>query len=192
MSSNGSAGMPGMNAMGDTLEFVKNLWGSMKVPGMSVPSLSPEEIDKQIADLKAVESWLQINMSMLRSSIQALEVQSATLTALRSMGESFAKAATPPSDDKPAFESPFATEQKAEGESPAGAMPETAALAAQLANPALWWNAVQDQFSNAVSQVMTPAAAPKKKAAKKAAAKKTAASKATAAKTAARKRTGKA
>lgn len=190
MSSNGSTGMPGMNAMGDTLEFVKNLWGSMKVPGMSVPSLSPEEIDKQIADLKAVESWLQINMSMLRSSIQALEVQSATLTALRSMGESFAKAATPApaSDDKPSFESPFAQQQKAEAEAPAGAMPETAALAAQLANPALWWNAVQDQFSNAVSQVMTPAATPKKKAAKKAPAKKTAASKATAAKPAARKR----
>ena len=193
MSSNGSAGMPGMNAMGDTLEFVKNLWGSMKVPGMSVPSLSPEEIDKQIADLKAVESWLQINMSMLRSSIQALEVQSATLSALRSMGQSFAKAAAPASDDKPAFESPFAKEQKTEGEAPSGAMPETAALAAQLANPALWWNAVQDQFSNAVSQVMTPAAAPKKKAAKKKApAKKTAAAKATVAKPAARKRTGKA
>ncbi len=192
MSSNGSAGMPGMNAMGDTLEFVKNLWGSMKVPGMSMPSLSPEEIDKQIADLKAVESWLQINMSMLRSSIQALEVQSATLTALRSMGQSFAKAAAPASDEQPAFESPFAKQQKAEGEAPAGAMPETAALAAQLSNPALWWNAVQDQFSNAVSQVMTPAATPKKKAAKKATAKKTAASKATAAKPAARKRTGKA
>ena len=39
-------------------------------------------------------------------------------------------------------------------------MPETAALAAQLANPAMWWNAVQDQFSNAVNQVMTPVATP--------------------------------
>lgn len=83
----------GANPMGDTLAFVKQLWSGMKIPGMSIPSLSPEDIDKQIADLKAVESWLQVNMNMLRSSIQALEVQSATLTALRSMGESFAKAA---------------------------------------------------------------------------------------------------
>lgn len=192
MSSNGTTGMPGMNAMGDTLEFVKNLWGSMKIPGMSVPSLSPEEIDKQIADLKAVESWLQINMGMLRSSIQALEVQSATLSALRSMGDTFAKAASPaPAADKPAFESPFAKDEKAGGDANVGGMPETAALAAQLANPAMWWNAVQDQFSNAVNQVMTPVATPKKRAAKKAPAKKAAASKASASKTTARKRASK-
>ena len=93
MSGNDTNGMPGANALGDTMEFVKGLWASMKLPGMSMPSLSPEDIDKQIADLKAVESWLQMNMNMLRGTIQALEVQSATLNALRSMGQTFANAA---------------------------------------------------------------------------------------------------
>ena len=51
MSTNGSNDTPGANAMGDTLAFVKQLWGSMKIPGMAMPSLSPEDIDKQIADL---------------------------------------------------------------------------------------------------------------------------------------------
>lgn len=187
MSSNGTTGMPGMNAMGDTLEFVKNLWGSMKIPGMSMPSLSPDDIDKQIADLKAVESWLQVNMNMLRSSIQALEVQSATLSALRSMGESFAKAtSTSPSDDKPAFESPFTKDAKTEeSDTSAGAMPDAATMAAQFANPAVWWNAVQEQFSNAVSQAMTPVTTPAKKSPKKTAAKKTAVKKAGASKSAA-------
>lgn len=174
MSGNDMSGMPGANAMGDTMAFVKNLWSSMKLPGMSVPSLSPEDIDKQIADLKAVESWLQMNMSMLRSTIQALEVQSATLNALRSMGQSFTNAAhaasTPPTDSRPggerpfeqSFESPFnqsAAEPSASaGTTDAGSFPDTAALAAQFANPATWWNTVQEQFSNAVGQALTPAA----------------------------------
>ena len=188
MSSNFNTGMPGANAMGDTLEFVKNLWGSMKIPGMSVPSMAPEDIDKQIADLKAVESWLQLNMNMLRSSIQALEVQSATLSALRSMGESFTKATTMSSSAEaaPEFDSPFAKERKSESAAASGAMPDPAAMAAQFANTAVWWVTVQQQFSNAVSQAMTPPA-PAQKTPKKASPKKT-----TASKTAAKKRTGKA
>ncbi len=194
MSSNAPFGLPGANAMGDTLEFVKNLWGSMKVPGMSMPSLSAEDIDKQIADLKAVESWLQINMNMLRSSIQALEVQSATLSALRSMGESFSKATSVPSsseEDRPAFESPFSSSARAEGSSSASATPDPAAMAAQFANPAVWWNTVQEQFSNAVSQAMTPVVTAAKPSPKKSAAKKAPAKKAAAAKTTTRKRASK-
>ncbi len=192
MSHHGSNDMPGANAMGDTLAFVKQLWGSMKIPGMSIPSLSPEDIDKQIADLKAVESWLQVNMNMLRSSIQALEVQSATLAALRSVGESFAKAASgagtsSAADDKPSFESPF--QSPFDQATSSGAAPDPAAMAAPFANAAVWWNAMQEQFSNAVGQAMqqaTPAEpkTSKKPTAKKASAAKPAASRKRAAKTA--------
>ncbi len=178
----GAGGMPGANPMGDTLEFVKNLWGSMKIPGMSMPSMSPDDIDKQIADLKAVESWLQMNMNMLRGSIQALEVQSATLSALRSMSQSFAQAASPPSaaQGMPAFETPFAQPASppagaADDRPAAGTLPETAAMAAQFANPAMWWNLVQEQFANAVEQATAPE---KKTTARKATAKKSAAKKA--------------
>lgn len=85
--------IPGFGAMTETLDFVKNMWGGMSspgmgIPGMVMPTLSVEEIDKQIKDLKAVESWLTVNMSMLRGTIQALEVQSATISTLKSMGES--------------------------------------------------------------------------------------------------------
>lgn len=83
--------IPGMNAMGDTLSFVKKLWGSMQVPGMVAPPMSIDELDKKIQDLKTVESWLTVNMNMLRGTIQALEVQRATIAALQSLGESFAQ-----------------------------------------------------------------------------------------------------
>ena len=192
MSNYGSNDTPGANAMGDTLAFVKQLWGSMKIPGMAMPSLSPEDIDKQIADLKAVESWLQVNMNMLRGSIQALEVQSATLTALRSVGESFAKAASgagssAPADDKPAFESPFQSSFQSPFQSSFQSPPEQAAqsdaaadpasMAAPFANAAVWWNAMQEQFSNVVGQAMQQATPAEAKSSKKPAAKKTASGK---------------
>ena len=170
MSSNDMGGLPGAGAMNDTLEFVRNMWGAMKIPGMSMPSMSPDDINKQIADLKAVESWLQMNMSMLRTTIQTLEVQSATLSAIQTMGQSFSQASTgrPATEAKPGFDSPF--EKMADkADKPASGMPDTSALAAQFANTALWWNTVQDQFAQAVNQAVTPAKEPvsKKPAAKK-------------------------
>ncbi len=192
MNNSGMSGLPGANPMGDTMEFMKNLWGSMKIPGMGMPSMSAEDINKQITDLKAVESWLQMNMNMLRSTIQTLEVQSATLSALQAMSDSFTQATAPraASNDAPPFESPFQSRPQASefhepaakaAEAPAG-MPDTSAISAQFANPAVWWNAMQEQFSNAVSQAVKPSANAKKKtAAGNTVKKKTAAKKSTAA-----------
>jgi hypothetical protein len=94
---------PAMPGMTDTLEFVKNLWGSMQIPGtglpgmpgmpgITAPPMSSEDLDKRIADLKAVESWLNLNLTMLRGTIQALEVQRGTLLTLKTMGASMAEA----------------------------------------------------------------------------------------------------
>ena len=80
-----------MGAINDPLNFVKNLWGGMHVPGMVTPTVSIDELDKKIQDLKTVESWLNVNMTMLKGTIQALEVQRATISTLQAMGESFAQ-----------------------------------------------------------------------------------------------------
>ena len=82
--------MPGVGSVTDSLDFVKNLWGSMSLPGMSIPglgapALSLDDLDKKIADLKAVESWLNVNVAMLRGTVQALEVQRGTIATLKSM-----------------------------------------------------------------------------------------------------------
>ncbi|MCC7684273.1 MULTISPECIES: PhaM family polyhydroxyalkanoate granule multifunctional regulatory protein [unclassified Janthinobacterium] len=176
--------MPGAAVVTDTLDFVKNLWGSMSVPGMGVPgitapTMSVEELDKKINDLKAVEAWLNLNTSMLRGSIQALEVQRGTIATLKSMGASLAAAITQPgASEKTVFESvPYASaffqqaapaapapEPKpapAPAPEPAAAAPNDAGsqAAAQLANPSAWWNLLQDQFKQAVSTAMSPDAA---------------------------------
>jgi len=79
------------DALNDSMGFVKNLWGGMGVPGMTVPTLSVDELDKRIQELKSVETWLNVNMTMLRNTIQALEVQRATLATLHSLSASMAK-----------------------------------------------------------------------------------------------------
>ncbi|MEG1055532.1 MAG: hypothetical protein RSF79_26215 [Janthinobacterium sp.] len=176
--------IPGAAVVTDTLDFVKNLWGSMSVPGMGMPgitapTMSVEELDKKISDLKAVEAWLNLNTSMLRGSIQALEVQRGTIATLKSMGASLAAAITQPgASEKSVFESvPYASaffqhatpaapapEPKpapAPAPEPAAAAPADAGgqAAAQLANPSAWWNLLQDQFKQAVSTAMSPDAA---------------------------------
>ena len=96
--------LPGAGMVTDTLDFVKNLWGAMNVPGtipgMAAPTLSVEELDKKINDLKAVEAWLNLNMGMLRGSIQALEVQRGTIATLKAMGTTLSNAVRPNQDNQ--------------------------------------------------------------------------------------------
>lgn len=174
MSKSPSSPIPGVNAMADTFDFFRNMWSGMpgmNLPGMNLPSivmptLSVDEIERQIKELKAVESWLALNLNMLQGTIQALEVQKATIATIHTMGESFTAAMQPPPpkpaepashSPKPAFESPFAKPVPAAGQStgagqsaaetPAG---DEAAMIPPMANPAVWWNMLQDQFKQAV------------------------------------------
>lgn len=74
----------------DPMEFLKSLWGStgMPLPGLVTPTLDTNELEKRITDLKAVEGWLKTNLGMLQMTIQGLEVQRATLTALQAISQS--------------------------------------------------------------------------------------------------------
>lgn len=74
----------------DPMEFLKSLWGSVGVPlpGMVTPTLDTNELEKRIADLKAVEGWLKTNLGMLQMSIQGLEMQKATLSAMQAISQS--------------------------------------------------------------------------------------------------------
>ena len=177
---------PPMPGMTDTLEFVKNLWGGMHIPGAmpgmaGVPGMPPlpgagmsvEDLDKKIADLKAVEAWLTLNQSMLHGSIQALEIQRGTLATLKAMGDSMAQAMGKAGAAESAV-APFAQffAQMAQAATPVAAAPappaptpppapapeapQAAPDAAGAAMPAAvaWWNLLQDQFRHAVASAM--------------------------------------
>src|SRR5438552_1136148 len=74
-----------MNQPPDPFEFLKNLWGPMGLPlaGLMAPTLIPDEIERRIAELKSVENWLNMNLNVLRLTIQGLEMQKASLAALQ-------------------------------------------------------------------------------------------------------------
>ena len=69
----------------DPFEIFRRLWGPLGVPipGMAMPTLDPKEIDKRITDLRSIEGWLTMNLNMVKFSIQGLELQRATLMAMR-------------------------------------------------------------------------------------------------------------
>jgi hypothetical protein len=68
----------------DPFEMFRRLWGPLgvPVPGMAMPTLDPQELEKRIADLRSIEAWLNMNLNMVRFSIQGLEMQKAALQAM--------------------------------------------------------------------------------------------------------------
>lgn len=73
----------------DGFDFIRRMWGNMGfgLPGMVSPTLDVEEIERRIQDLKAVEGWLKMNLGMLQMTIQGLEVQRSTLSAMQAMSK---------------------------------------------------------------------------------------------------------
>ena len=79
----------------DPFEFVKMLWGPMglPLPGLVTPTLNVSEVEKRIAELKSVENWLTLNLNLLKMTIQGMEMQRATLSAMQGMQTAGAEAA---------------------------------------------------------------------------------------------------
>lgn len=79
----------------DPLNFMRNMWGNMgfSLPGMVAPTFDVDELDKRIKDMKAVEGWLRMNLSMLQMTIQGLEMQRTTVSTVQTMGRMASEAA---------------------------------------------------------------------------------------------------
>lgn len=89
----------------DPLEFLKSLWGPMGLPmaGLTPPAAAATELDKRIAELRSVENWLNMNLGVLRMTIQSLEMQKAGLAAMQG---TVGKDVPAPSAPSPGSESP--------------------------------------------------------------------------------------
>ena len=205
-----AGGLPFANTMGDSLDMMKKMWGMAGLPGipnpanlasmamrlpqqlpsMVAPTFDVNELEKRIADLRAVEQWLELNASMLRTTIQTLEVQRATIATLKGIsgamlapltradhkaeGTPAAAFAPPPVTPDPEPE-PHA--RKAGHKRHKAKLPHPPTVAEAPLNPTAWWNTLQDQFtkiaaSAAAGAAAGAAAAPAKKAGKTASAKR--------------------
>jgi hypothetical protein len=89
----------------DPFEMFRRLWGPLgvPVPGMTMPTMDPKELEKRIAELKSVEGWLAMNLNMLRMAIQGLEMQKTGLQQMQGMQQAMQQAMQMgiPKDKKP-------------------------------------------------------------------------------------------
>jgi hypothetical protein len=162
------------------LDMLQGMWNQMgfQLPGMVTPTLDEGELDKQIRDLKSVENWLRMNLSMLQMTIQNLEMQKSALGTFRSMSEHFAHPdavanAHPPAENpfKAFFNVPPAAAATSEAASEAASASATEAPAAatdeaELTKAAMWpWEMMHEL--NAKMQAQLAESTPKQPARKK-------------------------
>jgi hypothetical protein len=177
----GVTGLPMLPTPTRVAQFATRL--PQTLPSMIAPTLDVGELDKRIADLRAVEQWLNLNLSMLRTAVQSLEVQRNTIATLKSFGGAMLPAAAAQAPQPPAAASwPYAAGQPMPA-MPAGASPAApppaparkrrspraaaaAAAAALPLNPTAWWNTLQDQFTKIAVTAAAEAQAAARAAAK--------------------------
>jgi hypothetical protein len=94
--------MWGQGAAGQAGQFPFTADASKAAGGFAsaFPGLDVEELEKRIKDLKSVENWLNMNLNILKSTIQGLEVQHATMMALKSFGDAVSAASSAASTPK--------------------------------------------------------------------------------------------
>jgi hypothetical protein len=132
------------------------------------PTLSVEELDKRITELKAVHFWLDQNGKALSATIQALEVQKMTLATLKgmnfSMGElanalklkTASSVATGMEKVADAAESVAGTAKavKAKAATGDGKAKGNGEAASAAVDPMQWWGALTQQFQEIASSAM--------------------------------------
>ncbi|NYT62919.1 transcriptional regulator [Alcaligenaceae bacterium] len=160
----GQSGDMAQNPLMASMEMMRQAWqglgssGGLAQAAMTTP-MSVEDLERRIGDLRAVENWLRMNLSMLSSTIQGLEVQRSTIATLKNFMSSPAfSSATPdgPSPlevalgmvpglapDKHAAPSTTATDATENTAAASEAYAANAAVAAQG-----WWDMVQKQFDS--------------------------------------------
>lgn len=107
--------MSNPNAPQDPFEMFRRLWGPLgvPVPGLTMPTLDPQEIEKRINELKSVEAWLSMNLNMLRMAVQGLEMQKAALLAMKAAAGAGTQAGQPGSAPPNPMLWPWAAMQQA-------------------------------------------------------------------------------
>jgi hypothetical protein len=173
-------------------DFLQNLakgasQTSTAMPSLSswvAPTLSVEELDKRIGELRAVSFWLDQNARALGATIQALELQKMTLATLKGMNFNMADVAqamklSPGADGPAAAASADGQGAEPASDSVAGAAREAVAKAraskknaqqggnangaaaktGSVVDPLQWWGALTQQFQEIAAGAMRDAAA---------------------------------
>lgn len=81
--------MPSESPMSEMFELIQKMWNPLNVPlpSLLTPTLDPAEVERKITELKAVEGWLSMNLRLLQTTIQTLEMQKSGLQAISASAE---------------------------------------------------------------------------------------------------------
>lgn len=158
-----------------------------QLPNLSnwvAPTISVEELEKRIEELKAVQFWLEQNSRALAATIQALEVQKMTLATLKGMnfsmgdvanafklktadtvmdgvhkaGETIASAASAVTGAASRVAEMASPELDTPEKAPKGSKTKAAAAPASMVDPMQWWGALTQQFQQIAATAMKDAA----------------------------------
>lgn len=132
------------------------------------PTLSVEELDKRIQELKTVQFWLEQNTNALKATIQALEVQKMTLSTLQGMNVNMSELAKAFTAKMPDLQ-PKDSAKPAETHSAAGSSSYQAKASAEgstqgsaqgpAVDPMQWWGSLTQQFQNIAAAAVKDVAA---------------------------------
>ncbi len=154
--------------------------------GWVAPTLSVEDIERRIQELRTVQFWLEQNSTALKATISALEVQKMTLSTLQGMNVNMADLARAFTARAPEAAAPTPPAPAPEPEPAPAPEPESAPESAEAAKPQAqaeapvdpmkWWGSLTQQFQSIASaalQDMAQQAAPDAASSAAAPAKKT-------------------
>ncbi len=169
----GSSGNPIMQS----LDMMNKAWQQFaQVQNVSNPvfpmpaALNAEDLDKRIQELKSIENWLTMNLSMLSGTIQGLEIQRASIHTLKTFVDTLQTQSSERSIDdifglnKTAADAGTGKKNTArknskQNHSTSAADPifptESVSHAAQA-----WWDMLQGQFSQLAQAATQSAPAP--------------------------------
>jgi len=132
------------------------------------PTLSVEELDKRIQELKTVQFWLEQNTNALKATIQALEVQKMTLSTLQGMNVNMTELAKAFTAKMPDLQ-PKDTAKSEEAHSATGSSSDQAKASDQgtaqgatqgpAVDPMQWWGSLTQQFQNIAAAAVKDVAA---------------------------------
>jgi hypothetical protein len=104
----------------DAMTFMQKMWNpfGVPIPGFGVPgaegaggpaaamafpnpammfaALDPQEVERKIGELRIIENWLRMSLDMMQMSIKTLELQKASLEAMRGSQSAGGGPAEPP------------------------------------------------------------------------------------------------
>ena len=175
---------PGQNPLLASMEMMRQAMSGLgqsaqTATGSMSSALTPEDLERKISELKVVENWLKLNLSILSGTIQGLEVQLATVRTLRSFvamggapsasteGEPSPlevvlglkpahKKSAQPSQPEQSERKPNPTAQTQAPPSGESSRPEEANGANTNAAAQAWWKMIEGQFAQ-LAQATTQA-----------------------------------